>query len=124
MPKDLQFVSVSGETKTHPVSSFFLNAVQPPNVVPDHENKNKLCGLNVGIALPHKDADAYFAFCKEFHGDTWEGFYNVLVCDDDDGMKMPVIIHGGNGYEKKMGTSCFFGYICPEMFDPRPEMKY
>ena len=121
--KYLQYTNVNGDTNYHPISSFFLNAIMPDHCVPDSKNKNKLCGLNVGVALPHDDSDACVSFYDDFSiAGEWD-FYDVFVCDDS-GMKMPVIIHGGNGFEEKMGTSCLFGYVCPEMFDDRPEMKY
>jgi len=112
----------TGELKTHPVSAFFFYA--PIYLPPKEELRGKMTGVNVGIALPHKNfkeaqqfLEEGYVFSKE---KAWPGL--IFVCGRD--FRVPVFISDGNCYEPKMGTSCLFGYIAPELpiFDEAPKL--
>lgn len=116
MSRTLCWKNSKGEF-SYPVSSFFLNGIVVNATNPQYEEK--LSGLNVGIALPHDSEESYDNFVKDFYCDKVCGFYKVFVKDEE--TSIPVIVHGGNGYDKYYGgSSCLFGYICPEFFDARP----
>lgn len=126
MTYKISFVSCkTNEEVTFDASSFFCIAVIPKTISQDR--KPELTGINVGIAIPHKDIEEYKEFRR--HLDFNNGFikanvsksYAVMQGDAPSiQMKVPVYIHDGNAYDEAYGSSCLFGYISPLSFDERP----
>jgi len=76
----------------------------------------RLQGLNICISIPFINKLKYDKWFESFCGNRWKGFYNVFISSDN-GIRIPVIIHGGNAYNA--GSCCLFGYFSPGYFNER-----
>ena len=125
----LSFISCkTNEEVAFDISSFFDLAIIP---VQSGHKKPEMTGINVGIAIPHKDDEEY----KEFrsHLDFNSGFIKVYVTksfSERQGdapsvdTRIPVYVHDGNAYDEAYESSCLFGYISPLSLDDPPTPKH
>lgn len=92
-------------------SCLAVRPYNPDNPDNDSEDADKLCGLNVCIAIAERDITEKLDFSNIFK-----------IWVEDGEIRVPVWVHGGNNYDEKLGTACLFGYICPAMFEDRDEI--
>lgn len=126
---ELKFVQIeyedqsTGAVVAMPVASAFCLAVRPEPLegealmsgLPPHNY-----GLKLGVAIPHRNNEGYRDFEKSFFGSSWKGFYKAFLLAER-GIKIPILIHGGNAWDQNYGTSCLFGYFTPAYFATRPK---
>lgn len=115
-----------GETSTATVSKVFLSAVIPyyhdKASEVGHGYDERLIGLNLGIVLPFDDAgEKYEKFTKDFYGDKFDDFVDVVVSGPNS--KIQIIVHTGNGWDPAYGSACLFGYLSPLHFAEMPMSK-
>lgn len=103
----------TGERDIIPISSISCLAAMPFNLVPkDCEDKDKLYGLNICIAIPHENQEEYIAFREKL---AFDELFEVWA--ESGWMRVSIWVHDGNAYEEGWGGSCLFGYLTPSAFD-------
>jgi len=108
-----KFSHIEVDNKIYSIERAFVLTIIDQN--PDE----KFCGLNIAIVLPCNEDG-----CHEIEKMDFLNCFNIVLCDND-GLRIPIEIHGEDkynsaynyGYDKK--TICIFGYINPLMFDKR-----
>lgn len=111
------FDQVTQDTTTYVVGSVFSLAVISPISFPDQ--KERVTGINVGIQIPLPDEDADKDFSQRFFGEIFkkDGFVLAYILGDNQ-VKVPIWVHGGNGYNSKYESSVLFGYVTPSLVGP------
>ena len=99
--------------KKHSVSSVFHLAI----VYLEERHKDYI-GLNVGIAIPHTSRETGYDFHERFFNLSTIFTPQTAYLLADNNIKVPIRVSEGYSYNSKMGTSCLFGYITPEIVGP------
>ena len=93
-------------------------------ISPAPKDRADLCGLNMCIVIdkdPCGNNSNYGLKVQEAideHFKKQDGIFTVYLIGEN-GIKIPVDIHGGNGWSSQYydcETCCYFGYIHPLMF--------
>jgi hypothetical protein len=110
----MEYTSMSREKKTIPISRVFLNAIITRDLSPK-PGDDRLCGFNLGIVIPFDDAKGEEDWFDDFCGKEW-GLFGVVISSED-GVRLPIVVHAGNCYDKAYGSACLFGCFSPGYFE-------
>ena len=117
--KEVEYINQKdGTRKRHPVKSVKSLAVVsmgPSSGYPDWHT-----GVNVCIALPHpegQEKEHDEDLINEMWGMAEKIPFTVWLIGEEDDVKIPLNVSEGNGWDKRYGSSCIFGYMAPTFFE-------